>query len=297
MDELVHATVQWVQASLKSSPYIYSAACLNFPLGVQVLLAVAILHRDEATVRRQLISLQRIDRDNDAASDGNLKPNDAEKTNTNSQSADQVIELSPVASCTTIKAKSNQHTDAKSKYNNCCMFAVDSHQTDDQGITIWNSLDQRAKPALSDPLVQAGGRIVMSFADPAVLAHGLTGQYKGEVSSAYDVHIENVWMWMEMIRKQRHLQVSLPNIHFENFTVYTSGVYGKAVARLSCSAAEDAVCANITVKNFHVKRLCGGEPVIICDEMDGDIGVDCVPYDSDEAKEAEGKVYDSNGGC
>lgn len=80
--------------------------------------------------------------------------------------------------------------------------------------------------------------------------------------------------------------MQITNIHFENFTGYTSGVYGNAVARLSCSAAEDAVCANITVKDFNIETPCGGQPVVICDGMHGDIGVDCVPFDSDEAKVA-----------
>ncbi|CAG7555891.1 unnamed protein product [Fusarium equiseti] len=80
--------------------------------------------------------------------------------------------------------------------------------------------------------------------------------------------------------------MQITNIHFENFTGYTSGVYGNAVARLSCSSAEDAVCANITLKNFDVKPPCGGEPVVICDGMHGDVGVDCVPYESGEAQAA-----------
>ncbi|KAI1053727.1 hypothetical protein LB507_007422 [Fusarium sp. FIESC RH6] len=80
--------------------------------------------------------------------------------------------------------------------------------------------------------------------------------------------------------------MQITNIHFENFTGYTSGVYGNAVARLSCSSAEDAVCANITLKDFDVKTPCGGEPVVICDGMHGDVGVDCVPYESDEAQAA-----------
>ncbi|CVK85871.1 uncharacterized protein FMAN_06633 [Fusarium mangiferae] len=178
MDERIHAAVRWVEASVKASPYIWSAAGLSFLLGVQVLLAVAILHGDEATVRRQLISLQRIDSDNDTASDENIEPNDTEKKNTKSQS------LSPIASCSSIKVKFDHHPDAKRKYNNCYMFAVDSHQTDDQGFATWNSLGQPTNPALSqiktelwlpkpnadknDTLVQAGGCIVMSFADPAV---------------------------------------------------------------------------------------------------------------------------------
>ncbi|KAF4947155.1 hypothetical protein FGADI_10611 [Fusarium gaditjirri] len=177
MDEYVRAAAQWVEASVKGSPYVWSAAGLTFLLGVQVLLAVAILHGDEATVRRQLYSLQRLDSDNDAAED-------TEKKNATSQSQDQVVEVSPITSCTPIKVDLNQHPDAQLKYNNCYMFVVDSHQVDDQGFAIWKSLDQQTKPALSqiktelwlpkpnadkyDPLVQAGGCIVMSFADPAV---------------------------------------------------------------------------------------------------------------------------------
>ena len=80
--------------------------------------------------------------------------------------------------------------------------------------------------------------------------------------------------------------MQITNIHFENFTGYTSGVYGNAVARLSCSSAEDAVCANITLKDFDVKTPCGGEPVVICYGMHCYVGVDCVPYESDEAQAA-----------
>ncbi|KAF5612093.1 hypothetical protein F25303_14421, partial [Fusarium sp. NRRL 25303] len=184
MYERVHATMRWVEASVKASPYIWSAAGLTFLLGVQVLLAVAILHGDEATVRRQLLSLRRIDSDNNTASDENIERNHTEKKNTKSQSADQVIQLSPIASCASIKVNFDHHPDAKRKCNNCYIFAVDSHQADDQGFAIWKSLDQQTNPALSqiktelwlpkpnadegDPLVQAGGCIVMSFSDPAV---------------------------------------------------------------------------------------------------------------------------------
>lgn len=80
--------------------------------------------------------------------------------------------------------------------------------------------------------------------------------------------------------------MDITNIHFENFHGYTSGVYGNAVARLSCSAGEEAVCANITVKDFNIETPCGGDPVIICDGMPDDLGVDCVSYDSEEAQAA-----------
>ncbi|KAH7259043.1 uncharacterized protein BKA55DRAFT_638779 [Fusarium redolens] len=180
MDEYVRAIVQWVQPSVKASPYIWSAAGLTFLLGVQVLLAVAILHGDEATVRRQLISLQRIDADEDESPeiDG------TEKKDSKGHPKQQVVEISPVASCAPIKVNLNQHPDAQGKYHNCYMFAVDFHQVDEHGFAIWKSLEQQTKPALSqiktelwlpkphadknDLLALAGGCIVMSFADPAV---------------------------------------------------------------------------------------------------------------------------------
>ncbi|KAF7552055.1 hypothetical protein G7Z17_g4571 [Cylindrodendrum hubeiense] len=163
---------------------------------------------------------------------------------------------------------------------------------------------------------------------------GSLGQYKGEVSNVYDVHIENVWMmngdysgariktwagsdigtgfvdnvtfknfWVGRMDygiildscyfnksteecKQYPSGMQISNIRFENFTGYTSGVYGNAVARLSCSTSESAVCENIVIKDFNIKTPCGGDPVVICDGIGGDIGIDCVSYDSPEAKAA-----------
>ncbi|KAK7416175.1 hypothetical protein QQX98_005372 [Neonectria punicea] len=163
---------------------------------------------------------------------------------------------------------------------------------------------------------------------------GSLGQYKGEVSNVYDVHIENVWMmngdysgariktwagadigtgfvdnvtfknfWVghmdygiildscyfnksteECKKYPSGMQIS--NIRFENFTGVTSGVYGNAVARLSCSTIESALCENVVIKDFNVKPPCGGDPVVICDGIDGDLGIDCVSFDSPEAKTA-----------
>ncbi|KAK2681991.1 hypothetical protein RAB80_003784 [Fusarium oxysporum f. sp. vasinfectum] len=147
MDEYVYAIVKWVEASVKALPYIWSIAGLTFLLGVG----------------------------NDAASDKNLEADDSEKRKAHGGSDE---------SCATIQVNSNQNLDDQDKYNNCYMFAVDSYQADDQGFAIWKSLDQQIKPALSqiktelwllkpnadksNPLVQAGGCIVMAFADPAV---------------------------------------------------------------------------------------------------------------------------------
>ncbi|KAI3535211.1 glycosyl hydrolase family 28 [Colletotrichum filicis] len=80
--------------------------------------------------------------------------------------------------------------------------------------------------------------------------------------------------------------MNVSNVLFENFTGYTSGIYGNAVAKLTCSTNPDAVCHNIKFKNFNVTSPCGGEPVIICDGVDGGIDTPCVSIDSEEAKAA-----------
>lgn len=77
--------------------------------------------------------------------------------------------------------------------------------------------------------------------------------------------------------------MNITNILFENFSGYTSGKYGLAVASLTCSTNPDAVCENITFKNFNVTSPCEGDPIIICDGVKGDTGVGCVSSNSTEA--------------
>ncbi|KAK7927406.1 galacturan 1-4-alpha-galacturonidase [Apiospora marii] len=87
-------------------------------------------------------------------------------------------------------------------------------------------------------------------------------------------------------------KMNITNILFENFSGYTSGKYGMAVAKLTCSTNPDAVCENIEFRNFTVQSPCGDgteKPVIICDGIKGGIGMDCIPAESAEAKAALGK--------
>lgn len=79
-------------------------------------------------------------------------------------------------------------------------------------------------------------------------------------------------------------QVNITNVLFQNFTGYSSGEYGRAVAKLTCSTSPDAVCENIKFDNFNVESPCG-TAVILCDGI-SDIGVDCVSATSDEGKAA-----------
>ncbi|KAL1862836.1 hypothetical protein Daus18300_008333 [Diaporthe australafricana] len=82
-------------------------------------------------------------------------------------------------------------------------------------------------------------------------------------------------------------QVNVTNVHFENFSGYTSGKYGRAVASLTCSSNPNAICENITFKNFTVTSPCGNgtadNAVVICDNIRGDVGVGCVSSNSTEA--------------
>ncbi|KAI0132816.1 family 28 glycosyl hydrolase [Xylariales sp. AK1849] len=80
-------------------------------------------------------------------------------------------------------------------------------------------------------------------------------------------------------------QMNITNILFDNFTGYTSGTYGTAVARLTCSSSPDAVCENIKFKNFNITSPCG-DSVIICDNIAGGLGVDCIASNTTEATEA-----------
>ncbi|KXH68760.1 glycosyl hydrolase family 28 [Colletotrichum salicis] len=81
-------------------------------------------------------------------------------------------------------------------------------------------------------------------------------------------------------------QMNISNILFENFSGYSSGKYGRAVAKLTCSTNPNAVCDNIQFKNFNITTPCGGDPVILCDGIKGDIGTPCVSATSDEGKAA-----------
>lgn len=79
-------------------------------------------------------------------------------------------------------------------------------------------------------------------------------------------------------------KTNITNVLFENFTGYSSGKYGQAVAKLSCSP--NAVCENIRFKNFNITTPCGGETIAICDGISGDIGIPCYNSTSPEATAA-----------
>ncbi|KAI0204806.1 family 28 glycosyl hydrolase [Astrocystis sublimbata] len=90
--------------------------------------------------------------------------------------------------------------------------------------------------------------------------------------------------------RQHPSMMNITNIRFENFTGYSSGKRGLAVASLRCSTNPNAVCSNITFKDFNITSPCGGDPVIICDGITGDTGIECVSANSTEARAALSKT-------
>ncbi|GAB1207725.1 hypothetical protein APSETT445_006455 [Aspergillus pseudonomiae] len=68
-------------------------------------------------------------------------------------------------------------------------------------------------------------------------------------------------------------QVNVTNILFENISGTSSGKNGKVVADLVCSP--NAVCSDIQLKNIDLTSPSGSPPEIICDGVQGDIGVEC----------------------
>jgi galacturan 1,4-alpha-galacturonidase len=70
----------------------------------------------------------------------------------------------------------------------------------------------------------------------------------------------------------------MTNILFQNFTGSSSGANGRKVAKLVCSP--NAVCSNIKLDDIELTSPKGSPPVIICDGIQGSIGVDCLPANS-----------------
>jgi galacturan 1,4-alpha-galacturonidase len=68
--------------------------------------------------------------------------------------------------------------------------------------------------------------------------------------------------------------VNISDIFFENFRGSSSGKGGKVVAKLVCSP--EAVCDDIRLENVELTSPAGSPPEIVCDGIEGGIGVPCV---------------------
>lgn len=71
------------------------------------------------------------------------------------------------------------------------------------------------------------------------------------------------------------------DILFKNFTGSSSGKNGRRVAKLVCSP--NAVCSNIKLEDIDLTSPKGAPEIIVCDGIQGSIGVPCVPANSTDA--------------
>ncbi|KAJ5432390.1 exopolygalacturonase B [Penicillium daleae] len=67
--------------------------------------------------------------------------------------------------------------------------------------------------------------------------------------------------------------VNITNIVFDNIYGTSSGKNGKEVVDLTCSP--NAVCSGIHLSRINLTSPAGSPPVVICDGIQGDIGVNC----------------------
>ena len=67
--------------------------------------------------------------------------------------------------------------------------------------------------------------------------------------------------------------VNITDIVFDNIWGTSSGAEGTVVVDLTCSP--NAVCSNIHLSRINLTSPAGSPPEIICDGIEGDIGVNC----------------------
>lgn len=69
--------------------------------------------------------------------------------------------------------------------------------------------------------------------------------------------------------------VNITNVNFINISGSSTGKNGKVVADLTCSPG--ATCNGIHLENINITSPKGSPSQIVCENIKGDIGVDCIP--------------------
>ncbi|KAI8941315.1 hypothetical protein NX059_002542 [Plenodomus lindquistii] len=78
----------------------------------------------------------------------------------------------------------------------------------------------------------------------------------------------------ETVCKQYPSKVNITNVRFINVSGTSSGKNGKVVADLTCSPG--ATCNGIHLEGINITSPAGGPPQIVCENIEGGIGVDCI---------------------
>ena len=175
--------LQWLQNTLSASTIIYSAGALVLLQGLVSL--IAIQTGNISTTRRELRNLRRLGLSTSNMADQYDSKFDApEGTKTDGPIRIKSIYLHPVKSCGFVEVDRALLTKSGFMYDRCFALATENTEKDTVAPSKWRFISQRTKPNMSliqtelwlphkesnprDPLVQAGGCVVLTIPDPDV---------------------------------------------------------------------------------------------------------------------------------
>ena len=173
----------WLQNTLSASMAIYGVGALVLLLGLVSL--IAIQTGNISTTRRELRHLRKLGLPTSNMADQYDSKFDApEGTETGSPVRIKAIYLHPVKSCGFVEVDRALLTKTGFMYDRCFALATETTEKDTVAPSKWRFISQRTKPNMSlvqtelwlphsgsnprDPLVQAGGCVVLTFQDPGV---------------------------------------------------------------------------------------------------------------------------------
>ncbi|KAI8686720.1 MOSC domain-containing protein [Fusarium sp. Ph1] len=169
--------------SLQSLPLTYTAIAITVLLGLPTLLLISKWTGNSSSTRRKLRNLRRLGVSSSNMADQTDPQFDVpEGSSTNAPIRIKAIFIHPVKSCGPIELDRAVLTKTGFMYDRCFAIATEVARADAEGGSIWRFISQRTKPLMSqikpelwvphensdsqDPLVRAGGCLVLRFPDP-----------------------------------------------------------------------------------------------------------------------------------
>ncbi|KAH6983991.1 hypothetical protein EDB80DRAFT_734105 [Ilyonectria destructans] len=175
--------LQCLQGTLKASTIIYGA--MSLLLLLSIVLTIIIRTGNISTTRRKLRHLRRLGVSTSIMADQYDPKFDApEGTAIDGPVRIKAIYIHPIKSCGSIELNRALLTKTGFMYDRCFAFASEIAKTDTEAGSEWRFISQRTKPSMSqittelwlphkrsnhhDPLVQAGGCVLLTFRDPDI---------------------------------------------------------------------------------------------------------------------------------
>ncbi|KAH7276127.1 hypothetical protein B0J15DRAFT_476573 [Fusarium solani] len=172
-----------LQDSLQNHPLTYTVIAITILLGLPTLLLILKWTGNSSSTRRKLRNLHRLGVLSSNMSDQtDVKFDVPEHTSTDTPIRIKAIFIHPVKSCGPIELDHAVLTKTGFMYDRCFAIATEVARADAEGGSVWRFISQRTKPLMSqikpelwvpheksdyqDPLVRAGGCLVLRFPDP-----------------------------------------------------------------------------------------------------------------------------------